>query len=123
VRRLLDTHAALWSLSEDDCMGEEAARRLTDDRNQVLLSAMVVWEVAIKRSLGTLDMPGDFAPTLLGAGAQPLSVTPDHAAVESLPWHPRDPFDWLLIAQALGEGAAPISHDERFSRYGVQLIW
>ncbi len=124
MKLLLDTHAALWWLSDDARIGQEAARQLTDDRNQVLLSATVVWEVAIKRSLGKLDAPGDFAATLLDAGAQPLSVTLDHAAaVESLPWHHSDPFDRLLIAQALAEGAALISDDERLGGYGVQLIW
>ncbi len=124
MKLLLDTHAALWWLTDDDRLGQVATRQLTDDRNQVLLSATVVWEVAIKRSLGKLDAPGDFASTLLGAGAQALSVTLDHAAaVESLPWHHRDPFDRLLIAQALSEGAALVSHDERFGGYGVQRIW
>ncbi len=124
MKLLLDTHAALWWLSDDARIGQEAARQLTDDRNQVLLSATVVWEVAIKRSLGKLDAPGDFAATLLDAGAQPLSITLDHAAaVESLPWHHSDPFDRLLIAQALAEGAALISDDERLGGYGVQLIW
>ena len=66
-----------------------------------------MWEVAIKRSLGKLDAPGDFAPTLLGAGAHPLPISLDHAAaVELLPWHHRDPFDRLLVAQAMIERAA-----------------
>jgi PIN domain nuclease of toxin-antitoxin system len=111
-------------LSGDERFGAEAARQLTDDTNQVLLSAAVVWEVAIKRSLGNLDAPEDFASTLLGAGAQPLPVTLDHAAaVETLPWHHRDPFDRLLVAHASIEGATLVSHDESLRSYGVSLIW
>ena len=72
MKLLLDTHAALWWLSDDARFGSDAARQLADDTNQVLLSAAVVWEVAIKRSLGKLDAPEDLAATLLGAGAQPL---------------------------------------------------
>lgn len=124
MKLILDTHAALWWLSDDDRIGSEAARQLTDDTNQVLLSAAVVWEVAIKRSLGKLHAPDDLVSTLLSAGAQRLPVTLDHAgAVETLPWHHRDPFDRLLIAQALSEGATLISRDERFRSYGVSLVW
>ncbi len=121
---MLDTHAALWWLADDDRIGGEVIRHLTDDTNQVLISAVVVWEVAIKRSLGKLDAPEDLAPTLLSAGAQPLPVTLEHAAaVEKLPWHHRDPFDRLLVAQALTEDAAIVSRDEPLSEYGVAIVW
>lgn len=124
MKLLLDTHAALWWLADDDRIGEEVVRHLTDDTNQVLISAVVVWEVAIKRSLGKLDAPDDLAPTLLGAGAQPLPVTLKHAAaVEKLPWCHRDPFDRLLVAQALTEDAAIVSRDEPLSDYGVAIVW
>jgi PIN domain nuclease of toxin-antitoxin system len=90
----------------------------------VLLSAVVVWEVAIKRSLGKLDAPDDFASTLLGGGASALPVTLVHAAAtDRLPWRHRDPFDRMLIAQALVEGAAIASHDESLRGYGVPLVW
>jgi PIN domain nuclease of toxin-antitoxin system len=124
VRLLLDTHAALWWLGGDERFGDEAAGHLTDDTNQVLLSAAVVWEVAVKRSLGKLEAPEDFAPTLVGAGARPLPVNLDHAAaVGELPWHHRDPFDRMLIAQASVEGAVVISGDEALRPYGVTLVW
>lgn len=124
MKLLLDTHAALWWLADDDRIGEEVIRHLTDDTNQVLISAVVVWEVAIKRSLGKLDAPEDLAPTLLGAGAQPLPVTLEHAAaVEKLPWRHRDPFDRMLVAQALTEDAAIVSGDEPLSEYGVAIVW
>lgn len=124
MRLLLDTHAALWWLSDDERFGDEAARHLTDGRNQVLLSAAVLWEVAIKRSLGKLEAPADLGSTLLGAGARGLPVTLDHAAaVEALPWHHRDPFDRMLVAQAEVEGAAIVSRDERLRPYGRTLIW
>lgn len=124
MRLLLDTHAALWWLSGDARVAGDAEQQLLDETNRVLLSATVVWEVAIKRSLGKLEAPPDLAATLVGAGAQPLPITLDHAAaVESLPWHHRDPFDRMLIAQAQIEGAAIVSHDERLDQYGVSRIW
>lgn len=124
MKLLLDTHAALWWLSDDDRFGAAAADALADATNQVLLSAVVAWEVAIKRSLGKLEAPADFAPTLLGAGARPLAVTLEHAAaVEELPWHHRDPFDRMLVAQAQVERAVLVSHDEALRAYGVTLAW
>jgi PIN domain nuclease of toxin-antitoxin system len=114
----------LWWLADDARIGKDAERELSDDTNRVLLSAAVVWEVAIKRSLGRLQAPPDLAATLVGAGAQPLPITLDHAAaVESLPWHHRDPFDRMLVAQALTEGSAIVSQDLELRQYGVTLVW
>ena len=124
MKLLLDTHAALWWLADDDQIGTQVTRHLTDDTNQVLISAVVVLEVAIKRSLGKLDAPDDLATTLVGAGAQPLPITLQHAArVENLPWHHRDPFDRLFVAQALTENAAIVSRDAPLSQYGVTVVW
>jgi len=124
MKLLLDTHAALWWLGDDERFGERAAEQLADAANQVLLSAAVVWEVAIKRSLGKLAAPYDLAPTLLGAGALPLPVSLEHAtAVGDLPWHHRDPFDRMLVAQAGVEGAVLVSGDETLRPYGVPIVW
>lgn len=124
MKMLLDTHAALWWLADDERLGRDAARQLSDESNRVLLSAAVVWEVAIKRSLGKLQAPADLAPTLLSAGAQAIPVTLEHiAAVEALAWHHRDPFDRMLVAQAFAEGAAIVSQDDRLSAYDVTLVW
>jgi PIN domain nuclease of toxin-antitoxin system len=124
LKLLLDTHAALWFLSGDERLGKSARRQLTDDANRVLLSAAVVWEVAIKRSLGKLVVPEEYLSLLLGAGVQALAVSVDHAAaVEGLPWHHRDPFDRMLVAQASVEAAALVSRDDAFRPYGVTLIW
>ena len=115
---------ALWWLADDDRVGGDAARQLDDDSNRVLLSAAVAWEVAIKRSLGKLRAPAELTATLLGAGVQPLPITLEHAsAVEALPWHHRDPFDRLLVAQAIVERATIISHDDRLRSYDVPIIW
>jgi PIN domain nuclease of toxin-antitoxin system len=124
LKLLLDTHAALWFLSGDERLSENAKRHLTDDTNRVLLSAAVVWEVAIKRSLGKLAVPAEYVSLLLDAGVQPLAVSVAHAAgVEHLPPHHRDPFDRMLVAQAEIEGAAVISRDGALRPYDVTLIW
>jgi PIN domain nuclease of toxin-antitoxin system len=124
VRLLLDTRAALWLLSADARLGPDASRHLQDETNQLLLSAVVIWEVAVKRSLGKLRAPEGFAEAMLSGGAQPLAVTIDHAAaVEHLPWHHRDPFDRVLVAQAQVERATLVSGDQELAAYGVPIIW
>lgn len=124
MKLLLDTHAALWFLSGDDRLSENARRHLTDDTNRVLLSAAVVWEIVIKRSLGKLVVPDEYLSLLLGAGVQPLAVSVEHAsAVEHLPLHHRDPFDRMLVSQATIEGGALISRDDALRPYDVTLIW
>lgn len=124
MKLILDTHAALWWLTGDDRLGRDAERRLLDGRDRVLLSAAVVWEIAIKRSLGKLEAPPDFAATYLDAGAEPLPITLAHAAtVETLHPHHRDPFDRMLIAQALTEDAVIVSGDQALKPYGVSTLW
>ena len=124
MKLLLDTHAALWFLAGDDRLSEAAGRHLTDVSNRVLLSAAVVWEIAIKRGLGTLVVPDEYLSLLLSAGVTPLAVSVEHtAAVEQLPPHHRDPFDRMLVAQASLEGAALVSGDPALRRYDIPLIW
>jgi PIN domain nuclease of toxin-antitoxin system len=124
VKLIVDTHAALWLLAEDERLSAKADQMLTDTSNEVLLSAAVVWEVAIKRSLGKLDAPDGFSTMLLDAGAAPLPISVDHAeAVRSLPWHHRDPFDRLLVAQAVLEGAVLLSNDDRLHAYEAPMAW
>lgn len=124
MRLLLDTHAAVWWMTADARLSERAIDHVIDDSNEVLLSAAVIWEVAVKRSLGKLDLAGDLAEAVLGAGARPLPITLRHAAaVEHLPRHHGDPFDRLLVAQASEEGAAIVSRDEALRQYDVPVIW
>jgi PIN domain nuclease of toxin-antitoxin system len=124
VKLLIDTHAALWLLDEDKRLSPSADQMLTDASNEVLLSAAVVWEVAIKQSLGKLDAPDGFSAMLIDGGATPLPVSIEHArAVGSLPWHHRDPFDRLLVAQATLENAVVVSSDDRLRAYDVQVAW
>ena len=124
MRLLPDTHAALWLLGGDERLSRRAERLLKDASNEVLLSAAVVWEVSVKRSLGKLDAPEGFADLLLDAGAAPLGVSIEHAeAVATLPWHHRDPFDRMLVAQADIEQAVLVSGDELLRAYDVRLAW
>ena len=124
MKLLLDTHAAIWWLSDDSRLGAAAAEPLRDDSNHVLLSAVVVWEAAIKHAIGKLETPGDLAATLLDAGVLPLPIELHHAAAAGeLPPHHRDPFDRMLIAQATIEGATLVSSDAAMRAYDVPILW
>lgn len=121
---MVDTHAALWLLADDAQLSRHANDLIADTSNEVLLSAAVVWEVAIKQSLGKLDAPEGFADLLLDGGAVPLAISIEHArAVHSLPSHHRDPFDRMLVVQATLEDAVLLSSDQRLQPYDVQVAW
>jgi PIN domain nuclease of toxin-antitoxin system len=124
-RLLLDTSVALWLLlGERDRVSKQAVEALEDERNEVALSAASVWEIAIKRSLGKLMIADGWATALRRLGFDPMPVTAIHAeAVERLAWHPRDPFDRLLVAQATVECRALVSPDRRLGTYGVEVLW
>ncbi len=124
MRLLLDTHAAIAFLEDDPGLGAGAVAGLEDPANQVLLSAVVVWEIAIKRAIGKLPVDHRYLSLLLESGAEPLSISLEHArAVEELPLHHRDPFDRLLVAQAAAESAAIVTNDQRIRAYGVPVLW
>lgn len=124
MRLLPDTNAVLWLLADDPRLGDRALGLLESGRHTVLLSAVVAMEIAIKAPLGKLDVPGDAAQALLAAGAEELSITIEHATrVASLPPHHRDPFDRLLIAQALVEDAVILSADRAFDAYPCRRRW
>jgi len=124
VRLLLDTHAALWFLVDDERLPANVIDEIGDDRNEVLLSAAVVWEVAIKRAAGKLKTPAAIESVLTTHGMVPLPITLGHAsAAGELPLHHRDPFDRLLVAQTKLEGAVLVSRDKRLKAYGVPMLW
>lgn len=124
-RLLLDTNVAVWLLLGDRArVSDEAADALEDERNPVAVSAASVWEIAIKRSLGKLRIADGWAAALTRLGFDPAPVTALHAeAVERLPWHHRDPFDRLLVAQAAVEGLTLVTADRRLAAYGVEVLW
>jgi PIN domain nuclease of toxin-antitoxin system len=126
VRRLLvDTNVAVWLLlGERASVSPAAQAALTDERNSISISAVSVWEIAIKRSLGKLQVEAGWARALIGLDFDPMPVTSEHAAlVEHLPWHHRDPFDRLLVAQASHEDHALVSADARMTAYDVEIVW
>jgi PIN domain nuclease of toxin-antitoxin system len=109
---------------EQELISEKAISAITAPNAHVLVSAVVVWEVAIKHRLEKLDAPEDLLARLEGAGVDLLSVTARHAdRVGTLPMHHRDPFDRLLLAQADVESLALVTADGNLAGYGVELVW
>jgi len=120
---LLDTHALLWWLDDPMLLSKGARRAIRDGRNMVYVSAAAVWEIAIKKALGKLAAPDDLEAAMTANRFLPLPITIPHAlAVLALPGHHRDPFDRMLIAQALHEKFRLVTRDEDIQKYAVPLI-
>jgi PIN domain nuclease of toxin-antitoxin system len=122
---LVDTHALLWFLAGDEQLSRPARRLIEDPENVLLISAASIWEMAIKKSSGKLEVPDDLPEIIRSQGFGVLAVDADHAwAVAQLPaTDHKDPFDRQLAAQALVEGVPVISRDARLDSYGVTRLW
>lgn len=127
MKLLLDTHAFLWFVAGDERLSQRAKRAMEDDEAELFLSAASVWEMAIKSSLGRLSLSlpvAEYVADKLENGFRILSVDWNHAAaVEKLPFHHRDPFDRLLIAQAATEKMPIITADPVFRVYKADVVW
>jgi PIN domain nuclease of toxin-antitoxin system len=128
VRALLDTHAFLWWLAGDPLLSDAARAGISADCTLTFVSAASAWEIATKHRLGKLPGAAAIESNIEGAvlqeGFVPLPVTMCHGQrAGALPGHHRDPFDRMLIAQALIEDCVLLSNDTIFDRYGVQRLW
>jgi PIN domain nuclease of toxin-antitoxin system len=128
VKHLLDSHALLWYTLNDPKLSNTAEALILDPANEILISPASYWEIAIKISIGklTLHQPyEDFIDVCLNKyGFVILPVETKHTAVlTNLPFHHRDPFDRLLIAQAMVEGIPIIGDDPDFDAYPIKRLW
>jgi PIN domain nuclease of toxin-antitoxin system len=128
MRYLLDTNAFLWFITNDPKMSKVAARIIPDPANEVFVSIVTPWEIAIKVGIGKLTLNEPIAVAIPREINQNnlnlLSITLDQTfLVATLPHHHRDPFDRLLIAQAMAEGMPILSADAGFDAYGITRIW
>ena len=128
MRVLLDTHAFLWLVTDDPKLSPRAKEIFLDAGSELLLSAVSGFEIAVKYSLGKLALaepPREFIDHRVHNNAlTPLPIALAHTyRLSHLPFHHRDPFDRLLVAQALEEDIPLLSADEMLSRYGVERIW
>lgn len=121
---LLDTHVFLWVLSKPDRLNTKAVKAIRDPNHTVFVSAVSAVEISIKASLGKLKVPANLRSEIVSRGMQELPLQYEHGEMLSqLPMHHGDPFDRMLIAQALEEGLILVTHDQKIKRYeGVKLL-
>jgi PIN domain nuclease of toxin-antitoxin system len=126
MRLLLDTQVLLWALSDDRRLGDTARGVIRSPENEVFVSSASIWEIAIKASLRKLKADVfEVLAAIPASGFKEIPVTGRHAAgVSALPWHHRDPFDRLLIAQARIEPLRLLTSDSALRQYGefVDLV-
>ena len=122
-RLLLDTHALVWWLSDVSELAEDARGHIADPRNDVFVSAITGWEIAVKRAKGKITAPHNLAALVEERGFIHLPLTFHHAEqAGDLPMHHRDPFDRFLIAQARADGLVLVTRDARIPLYGVRTL-
>lgn len=123
---LLDTHVALWAITDSPRLPTKARDVLVSPKTTIWVSAASIWEIAIKHALGRGDMPVSAQDALRyfqDSGYRMLSIEPEHAAaVAELPAHHADPFDRILVAQALVEPMRLMTHDTLVARYSDTII-
>lgn len=123
MKLLLDTHALLWWLMDDQRLGPRARTLIADPAHEVWVSAVSLWEIVVKQRAGKLE--GDIAEILREVrrnGFRLLDIAPAHlVALAALPLYHRDPFDHLLMAQAIAEGASFLTEDTHAARYPVRV--
>jgi PIN domain nuclease of toxin-antitoxin system len=125
---LLDTHAFLWFINDDGALSVTARALIEDSESVIYLRIASLWEIAIKVSLGKLELPSPFADFITGQlnenniGLAAIK-TEYLGLVATLPFHHRDPFDRLIIAQSLHDRLPVIGKDEIFDTYGVKRHW
>ncbi|WP_295613986.1 type II toxin-antitoxin system VapC family toxin [Chamaesiphon sp. GL140_3_metabinner_50] len=128
MRVLIDTHVFIWYVQSSDRLPSFVTAIINDGRNDILLSIASVWEMAIKQSTGKLNLGNPYASFISEQmklnSMELLPVRLEHLnLITTLPLHHRDPFDRLLIAQAIAEDILFISADSVFSLYPVRLMW
>jgi PIN domain nuclease of toxin-antitoxin system len=124
VRLLLDTHALLWWLADDGQLGPKARELIGDPGNDVLVSVASLWEMVVKIRVGKLEADiGDVTAAIPREGFVLLDISPTHLrTLAALPMHHRDPFDHLLIAQAIEEHTVFVSEDKHARLYPVRVV-
>lgn len=122
MRLLLDSHVVLWLLA-DQPVAPEARRLVESVDNEVWVSVASIWELEIKQALGKLRFDGDLVASVLAAGLDLMEIRSDHAVLAArLPMHHRDPFDRLLVAQAIHESCSVVTRDAVLMSYGVHIV-
>jgi len=120
---LLDTHVLIWALENNPTLTERAVNAIVDGNNMVFVSSASVWEISIKKKLGRLEVPDNLLEEIRLHRFTPLHINADHAQLAgSLPYIHKDPFDRILIAQAIIEKLVLLTRDELIAKYDVKIL-
>jgi PIN domain nuclease of toxin-antitoxin system len=128
VRLLLDSHTVIWAVNDPASLGSVARAALEDASNQLVVSTATIWEISIKAGLKKLDLKRPYEEwmdqAIIDLELEEMPITIAYANRQAnLPWHHRDPFDRMLVAQALTEKITVVSVDAVLDQYGVTRIW
>ncbi len=127
MQLLLDTHSFIWFINGDDQLPERVKKIITNPGNECFLSIASIWEIAIKTSLGKLELQSDFIKItdfLFENDIQVLPIEFDHLqTLLKLEYYHRDPFDRVIISQGITENMTVLSNDATFDKYPIKLIW
>jgi len=123
LKLLLDSNAFIWAYARPMELSTAARRALGDPANDRFISIASIWEIAIKMSIGKLVLTSDLTRAIDDIAAVPLPIALAHISrVQSLPFHHRDPFDRMMIAQAIEEGLTIVTRDRSVKAYGVPVL-
>ena len=120
---LLDTHVLLWWLDDPTLLSEQALTSIKDTKNEIVVSVVSAWEIAIKKALGKLEAPNNLKQIVKDAGFTVMSINYEHVwQVKDLPFHHDDPFDRLLVAQTKVEKLMFVTRDSRLRTYNIPIL-
>ncbi len=124
MRVLLDTHILLWWLKDDSKLSTDAVNIIENPTNDILISAVNTWEIAIKKSMGRIQIDmNELLKSIKSSGLGVLDITVNHTCqVSNLPYHHKDPFDRMLIAQSIVEPMRLLTHDDTLIQYGEHVL-
>ena len=126
MRLLIDTHVLIWFLEGNKSLSKPHRQIISDSQNDVLVSIASLWEIAVKISLGKLTLAkplADVIKQIAVENIEVLPVLPKHTLqVSTLPFHHRDPFDRIIVAQSQVENLPIVTNDIEFSHYGIKLL-
>lgn len=123
MRYLLDTHVVLWWLTEQNKLSVKARKAIANKENDALVSSVVFWEMAIKKTLGRLTLPRNIIEVLTSQGFEMLPLLPEESlGVADLPLIHQDPFDRILVMQAKINDLVLITRDKQLSKYPVDIL-
>lgn len=124
MRLMLDTHALIWALEGSARLSKTARRAIEDPDNDILVSAVSAWEIAIKQAMGRLQVPSGLSEAVDDAGFTRKALGFAEAKrLQGLPAHHNDPFDRMLICHALEERCAIVTKDALIARYAIETLW